>query len=225
MLTLASLQDLDGISLDNEQDPFQPVRLYLMTTHPATDESTAEFDRLKASPYVSQALAPLEMLRDLPPLLVQSGAFECFIEEVITFVRRVRIADPKNRATFQVWTDSPHGFHGLQEDRSGADALREAGKWLARLYSDEVDARERPAWTTRIDGMLETEKRARIARSGPIKPTKPADKTWRWERSVERLQDPQCLPGGHEKARQAAEEARLVAGDKAEAEVFKPVRA
>lgn len=227
-----SPQNADYLTFGNYEDPYFPPRLCLASTYPATDESEAKFCADKVSPYVSQAVAPLDSLRGFPPMLVQSGGLEVLLAEETSLVRRIRLADEANDVTHQVWADGVHVFHVFQADRAGASALREAGKWYSRLLSDSsgsgeasATARERKPWEDELDGMLEREKQARIARSGPIKPAKPADSMWTWERSVERLADPVCKPDGHEVARKAAEEVREVTDKKAEAEVFRPLRA
>ncbi|GAA6021556.1 hypothetical protein JCM8202_002330 [Rhodotorula sphaerocarpa] len=218
-------KESDYLDIDNLDDPYHPPRLYLSATYPSTANSEAEYDVGKVSPYVSQALAPLDSLRNLPPMLVQSGGLEVIVDEAVVLVRRLRLADESNDVSHQLWTDGVHVFQGFQPDRSGASALREAGKWYSRLLSSNDATAERKAWEAEIDDLLYREKQARIARAGPIKPARPADTRWRWERSVERLEEPGCKPDGHDLARKAAEEARQVSGKKAEAEVFRPVRA
>lgn len=158
-------------------------------------------------------------------MLVQSGGLEAIVDEAVVLVRRLRLADESNDVTHQLWTDGVHVFHAFQADRAGANALREAGKWYSRLLSDSDAKAERGSWESEIDDLLEREKQARIARAGPIKPAKPADPSWSWDRTVERLDEPGCKRDGHELARKVAEEARRVTGKKAEAEVFRPVRA
>ncbi|POY72083.1 A/B superfamily hydrolase [Rhodotorula taiwanensis] len=215
----------DYIAIDNEEDPYHAPYLYLSDVYPRTAASRADYHEKKASGYVSQALAPLEALKNLPPMLVHTGGLETLVDENITLVRRLRLADGKNDVTHQLWTDGVHVFQALQDRRSGASAFREAGKWYARLLSSEGAEKNNAGWTTKVDELLEAEKTARVARAGPIKPVKPADPTWKFVRSVERLQDPACKSDAHEMARKAADEAARVTGAKAEAEVFRPVRA
>lgn len=218
-------QNSDYIAIDNEEDPYHAPYLYLSDVYPRTAASRADYHEKKASGYVSQALAPLEALKNLPPMLVHTGGLETLVDENITLVRRLRLADDKNNVTHQIWTDGVHVFQALQDRRSGASAFREAGKWYARLLSSEGAEKNNAGWTTKVDELLEAEKTARVARAGPIKPVKPADPTWKFVRSVERLQDPACKSDAHEMARKAADEAARVTGAKAEAEVFRPVRA
>lgn len=239
------LQDYDYIKIDNEEDPMHPPRLYLSSVYPRTATADAEYEQLKASAYVSQAVAPLTALADLPPILIQTGGLETLFDENVVLVRRLREAG-NEAVTHQIWTDGVHVFQALQADRSGASALREAGKWYARLLSNPADRdlhdRAKPekdsgalAWTAEVDRLVEEEKRARIARSGPIRRAKgePAgshrSRRHRWEyvRTVERAHpDPiRCKADcRNDAARRACDEANAVSGERAEAEVFRPVR-
>ncbi|KWU42636.1 hypothetical protein RHOSPDRAFT_8737, partial [Rhodotorula sp. JG-1b] len=116
-------------SWNRNNDPMHPPRLYLSPIYPRTPAGDAAYARLLVSGYVSQALAPLEALRDLPPLLVQTGGLETLVDENVVLVRRLRLAGKKEGVTHQVWMDGVHVFQALQPDRAGASALREAGKW------------------------------------------------------------------------------------------------
>lgn len=205
-----------------------PPRLYLSPIYPRTPAGDAAYTRLLVSGYVSQALAPLDALRDLPPLLIQTGGLETLVDENVVLVRRLRLAG-NEEVTHQVWMDGVHVFQALQADRAGGNALREAGKWYARLRSSSSSSAASAAeWTRQVDNLIEEEKRARIARSGPLKRAKQplADPKWNYVRSVERVQpEVACKVGAaHVTARKAAEEARRVEGERAEAEVFRPVR-
>lgn len=214
-----------------------PPRLYLSPVYPRTPAGDAAYDRLLVSGYVSQAIAPLEALRDLPPMLVQTGGLETLVDENVVLVRRLRMAGGNEEGvTHQVWMDGVHVFQALQPERAGASALREAGKWYARLRSSSAaTATNEAKWTREVDRLIEEEKRARVARSGPIKRAKKpaADPNWDYARSVERVQpevackkeeEEEAKGAQHEVARKAAEEARRVEGERAESEVFKPVR-
>ncbi|GAA5884795.1 hypothetical protein JCM3774_006767, partial [Rhodotorula dairenensis] len=240
----------DYIKIDNEDDPLHPPRLYLSSVYPRTPAADAAYDELKASAYVSQALAPLSALANLPPILVQTGGLETLLDENLVLVRRLRQAagNDETSVTHQVWTDGVHVFQALQPDRSGASALREAGKWYARLLSDRPGhegtpipvekrdlARTGTRWTEEVDRLVEEEKQGRIARSGPIKRAKPADPRWKYLRTVERVSSAakqssdgiiRCKSDAtSDAARRACEEANAVQGEKAESEVFRPVRA
>lgn len=230
-------KDHDYIKIDDENDPMHPPRLYLSPVYPRTPASDADYNRLLVSGYVSQALAPLEALRDLPPMLVQTGGLETLVDENVVLVRRLRLAGGnEGKVTHQVWMDGVHVFQALQPDRAGASALREAGKWYARLRSSSsataTNSKDADGgWTRQIDDLIEEEKQARIARTGgPLKRAKKpaADPKWEYVRSVERVQpEMACKVGAaHEEvARKAAEEARRIEGERAESEVFRPVRA
>ncbi|GAA5993459.1 hypothetical protein JCM10908_002200 [Rhodotorula pacifica] len=217
----------DYIKIDDENDPMHPPRLYLSTVYPRTPAGDAAYERLKASPYVSQAVAPLSALKNLPPILVHTGGLETLLDENIVLVRRLRKAEPeKNNVTHQIWSDGVHVFQALQADRAGASAFAEAGKWYARLISAHAGGTastgSRGKWANELDESFEMEKKARIARAGPIKHVKPADSRWKYVRSVERPQDALCKPEAHEAAKKAAEEANSVSGELAESEVFRP---
>ena len=213
-----------------------PPRLYLSPLYPRTPAGDAAYARVLLSGYVSQALAPLEALRDLPPMLVQTGGLETLVDENVVLVRRLRLAGGnEGKVTHQVWMDGVHVFQALQPDRAGASALREARKRYARLRSSSSSSATAAAavpeaeWTRKIDRLIEEEKQARIARTGgPLKRAKPANREWDYVRSVERVQpEVACKVGAaHEEvARKAAEEARRIEGERAESEVFRPVRA
>lgn len=204
-----------------------PPRLYLSPIYPRTPAGDGAYARLLVSPYVSQALAPLKALRGLPPLLVQTGGLETLVDENVVLVRRLRLAG-NGGVTHQVWMDGVHVFQALQPDRAGASALCEAGKWYARLLSSSSSSSSSAAnaeWTRHIDHLIEEEKQARIARSGPLnKRAKPADPNWEYVRSVERvLPEVAFKEGAHEVARMVVEEAKGLTGERAEAEVFRPV--
>lgn len=184
-----------------------------------------EFHEKVVHPYVSPALAPLEALRDFPPILVHTGGCERLRDEQTVFVRRARLADSNNMISHQLWVDGVHVFASMQSTRAGASAQREVGKWMQTMC-DRRPATGSPeaTWAHELDEALTTERRGRISRAGQIKPFAKASRKWTYEGHLERWPDIQVKPDGTKEAFAAATEANLVEGDRAVTEVFRPIR-
>lgn len=184
-----------------------------------------EFHEKVVHPYVSPALAPLEALRELPPILVHTGGCERLRDEQIVFVRRARLADSNNMISHQLWVDGVHVFASMQSTRAGASAQREVGKWMQTMC-DRRPATGSPeaTWAHELDEAVTAERRGRISRAGQIKPFAKASRKWTYEGHLERWPDIQVKPDGTKEAFAAATEANLVEGDRAVTEVFRPIR-
>lgn len=217
------------MTIDSETEPLHPPRLYVSPVWPTTDESMHDFHERVIHPYVSPALAPLPALRDLPPTLVHTGGCERLRDEQTVFVRRARLASPRNEVTHQLWLDGVHVFASMQATISGASAQKEVGAWIARLCERRPSEQGLDApWAAPIDRAVSIEREGRLLRGGKIKPFEKATTKWRYDRTSERLPDTQLKPTGlaaAAQARTAANEANSVGGRLGLTEVFRPVKA
>lgn len=216
-------QERDFLTIDASTEPLHPPRLYVSPDWPP---SIDRFREKVVDPYISPALAPLDALRSLPPLLIHTGGCERLRDEQIVFVRRARLADPSNKITHQLFSDGVHVFASVQATRSGAAAQKQVGAWLERVCSDRPPSADPDGhWAREIDEAVTNARKARLARGGKIKPFPKASTSWRYERSVERWPDIRVKKDSpFEEAVRAAAEANAVEGPVGLTEVFRPVR-
>ncbi|POY72519.1 hypothetical protein BMF94_4345 [Rhodotorula taiwanensis] len=216
-------RERDFLTIDASTEPLHPPRLYVSPDWPPRID---RFREKVVDPYISPALAPLDALRSLPPLLIHTGGCERLRDEQIVFVRRARLADPSNKITHQLFSDGVHVFASVQATRSGAAAQKQVGAWLERVCSDRPPSADPDGhWAREIDEAVTNARKARLARGGKIKPFPKASTSWRYERSVERWPDIRVKKDSpFEEAVRAAAEANAVEGPVGLTEVFRPVR-
>jgi acetyl esterase/lipase len=73
-------------------------------------------------------------LRGLPPLLIQAGADEVLLDEIVDLERKARLAGVET--TLEVWPEMVHVWHAfLSVLPEAAEALRRAGRYLEQQWS------------------------------------------------------------------------------------------
>ncbi|HEY2177216.1 MAG TPA: alpha/beta hydrolase [Caulobacteraceae bacterium] len=87
-----------------------------------------------ADPRDPRASPLFAVLRGLPPLLIQAGADEVLLDEIVDLERNARQSGVDT--TLEVWPEMVHVWHAfLKVLPEAADALRRAGRYLERQWS------------------------------------------------------------------------------------------
>jgi acetyl esterase/lipase len=100
---------------------------------------TALLGAARGGPEVSPYAAPARAtdLSGLPPVFLDVGSADIFLDEDVDFARRIWAAG--GRADLHVWAGAYHGFEGLVPDAAISRAARSARvEWLRRLIPDQA---------------------------------------------------------------------------------------